>query len=85
MAKGEDGDMSKDEDEAAKAWKDYHDNGIVKYNLDDIAEYNSTKEHMQAAFFTGFYAGRNYQRDKLVDKAVIDKARLAAHKALVEP
>lgn len=56
--------MSKDEEAAAKGWKDYHDNGIVKYGLDDIPEYNSTKEHMQAAYFTGFYAGRNYQRDK---------------------
>jgi len=55
--------MNKDEDAAAKKWKEYYD-AINKFKLDYKWECRTIKDHMYDGFFAGFYAGRDYQRDK---------------------
>lgn len=51
--------MSKDETAAKKSWQEYHA-AIEKYALDDIPEYQGNRrEYMQAAFFAGYYEGRD--------------------------
>jgi len=53
--------MSKDEDAAALAWKEYHA-AIEKYRLDDKGCHHASKDYMYDGFFAGFYAGRDYQK-----------------------
>lgn len=55
--------MSKDEDAAALAWKEYH-SAIEKYKLDDKGRHHANRDYMYDGFFSGFYAGRDYQKLK---------------------
>ena len=54
-----------DEKNVAKAWKKYH-KAIKKYELDNIKDrnHNSTIDYMYDSFFAGFYAGRDYMKEK---------------------
>lgn len=59
--------MSKDEKAAQKAAKEYR-KSVKKYGLDQIKDGwgQSRKRYMVDAFYSGFYAGRDYgvSRDK---------------------
>lgn len=46
---------------AMKAWKEYSE-AIDEYGLDNIEDRNhqDTTDYMYDAFFSGFYAGRDY-------------------------
>jgi len=55
--------MSADEDAAAKGWKEYHA-AIKKYHLYENKQYPNPIDRMYDGWFTGFYAGRDYQRNK---------------------
>ncbi len=59
--------MSEDEKAALKGWKEYHKD-IKKYNLDKIPECPNPIDRMYDGYFTGFYAGRDYQKNKPFDK-----------------
>jgi len=52
---------SKDENAAGKAWKEYH-KAIKQNKLDSIQDRNhqETIDYMYDAFFSGFYAGRDF-------------------------
>ena len=53
-----------DEKAAVQEWKEYY-NAIKEHELDNISEYyGHIVNYMYDAFFTGFYAGRDYQKDK---------------------
>lgn len=55
--------MSKDEDAAAKEWKEFHA-AIKKMALDDRGPTWANIDYMYDAFFAGFYRGRDYQKQK---------------------
>jgi len=57
--------MTPDEKAAVKYAKEYHE-AIIKYGLDDIVDGHgqSTKRYMMDSFYSGFYAGRDYIREK---------------------
>lgn len=59
--------MSKDEDAAAKEWKEYHD-AVKEMGLDDKGVNWPNIEYMYDGFFAGFYAGRDYQKLKSEEK-----------------
>ncbi|HUS49076.1 MAG TPA: hypothetical protein VMZ91_02870 [Candidatus Paceibacterota bacterium] len=65
--------MSPDEKAAQKEAKEYGE-AIDIYGLDNIEDGwgQDHKRYMIDAFFSGFYAGRDYQRDKISDKKIID-------------
>ena len=63
--------MSDDEKAAAAAWKEYWNQTHEGKTSEEIdANYDG--------FFSGFYRGRDYQRDKPIES----RARDAAHKVL---
>lgn len=57
--------MTEDEKGCEKATIDYIE-AVVKYGLDSIEDSwgDDKKRYMKDAFIVGFYAGRDYQRDK---------------------
>ena len=56
--------MTKDEKGAEKAWKEYH-KAIKEFSLDEIPEHQGYRvNYMYDSFFAGFYAGRDYQKNK---------------------
>lgn len=57
--------MTDDETAAVKAVKEYHD-AIKKYGLDDIRDGHEQDKirYMMDSFYAGFYAGRDYQKEK---------------------
>lgn len=61
--------MSKDEDAAAKEWKEFHA-AIKEMKLDDKGVNWPNIEYMYDGFFTGFYAGRDHQKNKGVEEAM---------------
>ena len=69
--------MTKDERAAKEAAKEYH-KAIKKFGLDNIQDGwgQSKRRYMMDSFYAGFYAGRDYERDKITDQKIykaIDK------------